>query len=220
MAISRVASTAIANRGSSTSYTISHAGGVCDAAFVFIDRVSAVDVSGVTYADTAMTELVVYTDLNGHIHSIWGLQDCLPGTKDFVITAPASEILRAGAVTYKGVHRTATFPHASNTGASALTTVDVSVTTTVDNCVLLGLGSHNGLDATSVGAGTGTTEVSAADYAGSSDGVYESNPLNTGTAGSKTLQATVGQNAQDLSLLVVAIAPNTAVSGVGSPMII
>lgn len=219
--ITRVATTAIASRGASTSYTISHAGGSCDSAFVFIDRVVAVDVTSMTYDGVAMTRLGVVTDANNHIHSIWGVQDCLSGTKDVIITAPSSEVLRAGVVTYKGVHRTATFPNVVNTGLNnGVPPLSVAVTTTVNNCTLLGLGGHNGSAATAVQAGTGTIEVTAGDYAGSSDGVYESNPTDTGASGSKSLEVSSGSNAQDLSLIVVAIAPNNTTGGISSPMII
>jgi hypothetical protein len=220
MAITHVSSTAIAFLGSATSYTISHAGGVCDSAYVFVWHISNT-ITGVTYGGVAMTKIAEVVDANSHYHQIWGLQHCYGGTQDAVISSSDAVQTRAGVITLKGTHKTATFPNVANTGLNnGVPPLSVSVTTTVDDCILLGIGGHNGISATAVLASTGTTEISAYDGGGSSDGVYKSNPLVVGVAGSYSLEVTSGTNFQDLSLAVVAISPNNRGEGISSPIII
>lgn len=225
MAITRVATTDLDNH-SGTTITISHPGGNCDAVFVWIDRWATVDATGVTYGGVAMTKLSSIVDLP--TRSIWGLNDCYPGTQDVVVTQPdGSKTCIVGVATYKGVSRTATFPNTTNEtrspgGGGAPDNLTVAVTTTVDNCILLGLGAHKGLIADEHAPSTNTTRFSLFnDGSGNGDsGMLESDPFNTGTAGSKSLRITLGSTGQELCLLVVAIAPSTTIPLTGSPMII
>lgn len=209
MAITRVATRNLTNLGGSTSYSFSHAGGVCDVAFVMTVR-AFVDVSGVTYGGQNMTLLSTVTNGNGVVHSLWGLQAAPAGTQTVVISAPSASNVQAGVITYSGVSASATFPNVANTNSSGSTSsVTTSLTTTINNCILVGFGGRQGSGASSVSEGTGTTNVSFLDNIGQSWMMVESNPLSTGTAGSKSLQVVSGDNA-DMVLAVIALAPSVS----------
>lgn len=227
MAITRVAQTGFSGVSGVGPSTISHAGGICDAAFVYSFDTSLIHtVSSVTYGGVSMTKLGTFGAGTTRIVSIWGLQDCLTGTQDVQITGSnASYTGQIVVATYKGVSRTATFPDATNggrtTSPAGVDNVQVSVTTTVDNCVLLGLGFHNGLAADEHSPGTNTSRFALYQPGTGLDaGALESDPFNTGTAGSKTMEITLGAINQELVLLVVAIAPSLTGNTTASPIII
>lgn len=212
MNVKRTGLTAITARGSDTLYTISHDGGTCNSAFVLVARLLAAP-TGIDYGGETMTKLGTMTNSDNWTIEIWGIQSPPVGTQDVEIACGTAENLIAGVVSYNLTDSTATFPNVTGndkkTFGDGADTVTVSVTTTVDNCFLLGLGMHVGLAADALSPGTGTTEVSFYNPGSGTDaGIYESDPFDTGTAGSKSLQITLGSTNQDMALLVVAIAPS------------
>lgn len=206
----------------------SHAGGLCDAAFVLTVDTSLVHtVDSITYGGVAMTKLVTYGSGITHIVSIWGLQNPPIGLQNVAITGNNSEY--AGQIevaTYKGVSKMATFPDAFNSDRTAfgdgVSNVTVPVTTSVDDCVLLGVGFHNGTDITENNPGTATSRFAfySPFRSGFDAGAFESNPLDTGTAGVKTMQMTCGAINQELVLVTIAIAPSLVGNNISNIMII
>jgi len=225
--IKRISSTAIARvDNDTTTITVSHSGGSCDCVMAYVGNEGDV-VTGVTYAGVAMTKItnIVYAGAGAvETDTIWGLKDAPSGTQNLVITKPllTNNRTTCGIVSYAGVSRTATFPDASNTnqvinpGPASLT---VSVTTTVENCALVGMAFFTGSASDEISPSTNTVEISSLKVVGRSHWTLESTSLNNGAAGSKSLAISCGSLNQNFMLSVVALAPNPFYS-VSSPMII
>lgn len=230
MAIKRTGHTAMARvDNDTTTITISHNAGSGNCLIVLAGNEGTTGViTGMTWGGVALTRLTDITYAGSGAtqgDEIWGLQDASPGTQNLVITKPLLINNRTVcAISSYGLTSTsATFPDDSavdqdvNPSASSLA---VSVTTTLDNCILVGKGFFVGSASDDITAGTDTTEVSGYRIVGKTDLALESSPLSVGTAGAHALQINCGSINQNLMLSVVAIAPNPLTAGVGSPMII
>ena len=205
--IERVTYTAVQGQTGNSVHTVSHAGGTNNCAIVMIDvRTTFITVSSVTYGGVAMTELKQVGAGVTDIRYIFGLMNPPQGTQDVVTTLSGVASMNIGTVTYSGVS-SLDFPNIEGSNRTTTGECTVSVTTTVDNCVLVGLGSYNGLAANEIAAGADTTMFSLYNPGtGRNTAMFESDPFDTGTAGSKSMQVTVG-GLQELVLVVVALAP-------------
>lgn len=208
----RTGTTNITSRGSNTTYTISHDSGTCNSTYVLTFRIAATPDS-IEYGGQALSVIKSFNTASGFL-DIWGIQNSPTGVNDIDVTCPNADFpLYLGAISYALSSKSATFPNVSGsdskTSGDNTDTVTVSVTTTLDNCILIGLGLHNGLAADALSPGTGTSQISQYNPGTGFDlGMYESDPLNTGTAGSKSLEITLGSINQLMALAVVAIAPS------------
>lgn len=210
MATTRVNQKNMANNGTSFSFD----GGVCDSAFVKISN-NAGGVGLVTYAGLSMTAIGTVNDTAGWTHQIWGLQNAPQGSVTVAISGSGTII--SSVESYSGVNTTATFPnveaHAEHHfGSGSLTDIQVDVTTTVDDCILIGLGGYQGSGITFMQPGSNTATISRNPPTGGTDLSFESSPLDVGVAGTYHLEGTTGggDNGICISLVVVALAPGPA----------
>lgn len=209
MKIKRIQSTPMTNRGAGATITIPNDGKNCTSVFLFSFIISAVDFTSVTYGGIVVTELMTFTNLAGHVVSIWGLNKCKNGVQNMVITNPSGADVIAGLATYTGVNNINTFPDTFNSGTNLLSSLAVSATTTKDNCVLLGIGTHEGLAADALSPGANTSFFGVYNVSGGLDSaMIESSPFNTGVAGSKSLEVTLGTGGQQMGLGLLALSPS------------
>lgn len=147
--------------------------------------VSSADVSGVTYAGTAMTLIASKQANSGRFIYLFYLVAPATGSNNVVITS-ASNFTWGGASSYSGASQTGV-PDASNTGdsgASATSWTD-SVTTTANNCWTVIAGRSN---AGGIGAGASTTQRASESAFGTAN-ICDSNAAVT-PAGSASLTIT------------------------------
>lgn len=210
--VKRTGSLAINARGANTSYTISHDAGTCGLTLIHTVRFVA-GLDAVAYGGDSAT-LISTVTRDSFVSEIWGVQNSKTGVNNITITAPNADwVTYVGATSYGIISKSATFPNVQGTGSKGsgdgVDTVTVAITTTVDDCFLVGLGMHSGLAADSLSPGAGTAQVSQYNPGTGFDlGVYESDPLNTGSAGSHSLEITLGATNQSMTLAVVALAPS------------
>lgn len=210
MATTRVNKLDFGNNGTSFSFN----GGVCDSAFVKVSNDSG-GVGLVTYGGMSMAVLGFVTDTAGWTHQIWGLQNAPQGPVTIAITGTGTII--SSVESYSGISTTAPFPNVSGTaehhfGSGSLTSIQVDVITTVNDCILIGLGGYQGSGITFMQAGSNTTTISVNPLGGGTDLSFESSPLDVGVAGTYHLAGTTGggSNSIVISLVVVALAPGPA----------
>lgn len=224
----RVNNFPIQNVGASP-VTITFDGGVCDSAFVKVTKESAsFGATSVTYGGIAMTKLASIVDFNGCPHEIWGLQNAPQGSVSIVITDGGGGLaIIASVESYSGVSTSATFPnvtgsaeHHINSGSNML--IQVDVTTTINDCILVGLGGYRGSGITFMSAGSDTILISRNPPTGGLDLSLESNPLDVGVAGTYHLIGTTGGGDVNIaiSMVVVALAPGPAATPSFIPQII
>lgn len=193
-----------------TDITFDMDGGNCNLAFVPVFHVTggSDNVTSITYGGDTMSRYKRSSVMGNLI--IYGFEGCKPGVQEVVITLSDTSPIRYGCTTYIGAHATATIPDVTGQGNISFPNsgvLDVSVTTTRDNCILFGWGTYSGSAASAISSGTNATEISIWDGSGSSAGMFESNPLDTGAAGSKTFGVDCASN-QTMDFIVVAITPN------------
>jgi len=206
MATTRVNKKDMANNGASYSFD----GGVCDCAIVKNIGNSA----GVTYGGFAMTKLTELTDFSGATYQIWGLQNAPQG----IVTISGMSSINS-AESYAGVNTTATFPNTSGTaehhlGSGSNTNINVDLTTTEDDCILVGLGTYVGSGITYMFPDGGTTLISVNPPSGGNQLSLESNPLQVGVAGVHSMHAATGGGDVNIviSMSVVALTPGAVPS--------
>lgn len=208
MAITRINKKDMANNGASYSFN----GGSCDCVIVKNIGGSA----GVTYGGVAMKKLTEVSDTSVQVYQIWGLQNAPSGT----VTVSGMDSFNS-IETYRGVSGTATFPNVSGVaehhfGSGSLAGIQIDLTTTEDDCVLVALGSYRGPGVTALSPGGDATLISVYPSGSSSgeDLSMESNPLVTGAAGLYSLSAITGGGSPGIiiSLSVAALTPGTSIS--------
>lgn len=189
-------------------------GMVCDSAFVKIAN-DAGGVGAILYGGFPMAALDFVNDTAGWTHQIWGLQNAPQGPVSITITGGGTVI--SSVESYSGVNITATFPnitgHAEHHfGSGDLENIQVDVVTTVDDCILIGLGGYQGSGITDMFAGSNTSTISVNPPTGGTDLSFQSSPLDVGLAGTHHLQGLTGggSNSIVISLVVVALAPGPA----------
>lgn len=205
------------------SYPRSFDGGVCDCAIIKNVGVA----TAFTYGGVSMVKLLPdLTDSSGATHQMWGLQNAPQG---IVTISMAGTSSLSSAETYSGVNTTATFPNIAGSaehhlGSGSLTSIQVDVTTTVDDCILVGLGGYRGSVLTDMFAGSNTSVISAypPSFSDGTDLSFESNPLDVGIAGTYHLEGLTGGGSTDIviSLMLVALAPGPAATSFIPQMII
>ncbi len=210
MATTRVNKLDMAANGTSFSFN----GGVCDTAIVKVSN-NAGGAGSVSYAGTIMTLLEFINDTAGWTHQIWGFQNAPQGSVAIVISATGTVI--SSVESYSGVSTSATFPNITgkaehHNGSGSLTDIQVDVTTTVNDCILVGLGGYQGPGLTFMVAGSNTSTISRNPSTGGTDLSFESSPLDVGVAGTYHLDGTTGGGSTGIiiSLIVVALAPGPA----------
>lgn len=211
MATTRVNKLNMGSNGTAPSFN----GGVCDCAIVKI-AAPTTGATAVTYGGFAMIKFAEILDNASFVHQVWGLQDAPQGTVTVNITGGGAPLI-SSIESYSGVNTTATFPNTSGTaehhlGSGSLTDIQVDVTTTEDDCILVGLGGYRGSGLTSMSPGTNTALISVNPPGGGDDLSVESNPLVTGPAGVYHLAGTTGGGSIGIviSLIVVALTPGPA----------
>ncbi len=164
-------------------------------------------ITGATCGGTAMVLVTkVSSAAGGSARWIYQflLTGVVAGANAIVVSASGSIFIAAHAVSYTGAAQIGQ-PNASNTGvAASASSLTVAVTSTVDNCWLIG-GIKNDFGAGSAGTGTTVRQASVTGGMTSCDGGASVTP-----AGSSSLQVTQGTTAW--SGIVSAIAP-ASVSG-------
>lgn len=200
--------------GGTPTFSLSFDGGVCDCAIVKIERPNHVGAHSVTYGGISMVNLGSLSAGGNYGMDIFGLQDAPQGSVTIVVTTDNDGGLSHLSVeSYIGVSKTATFPNASNTGehhtgSGSSLSLQVDVTTTVDDCILVGLGFYvDNSGITYMSAGAGTTNISHYPPTGGQDVSFESNPLVVGAAGTHSLIGTTGGGDPNfiMALIVVAL---------------
>ncbi len=206
----------ISDKGINPSFSFD--GGVCDCLIVKVAQDPDVSTNPGQGADTVTYNGVALTKFPNELrdnvqtmHQIWGLQNAPQGTGTLALTSVLSQSLIVGVESYSGVSTTATFPNISNgaqhfLGSGSLSDIRVEVTTTEDDCVLVGLGGYRGPAITSMTAGDTTTTISSLSGL---DLSFQSNPLATGVAGTYHLEGLTGGGSGSIviSLLVVGLTP-------------
>lgn len=216
MATTRVNKLDFASHSSSFTFD----GGVCDCV-IFKNLGNAASVS---CGGNPLIKFDEVIDTNGFYHQIWGLQNAPQGNQAYLITGTTTY---SSVESYSGVNTTATFPNVMgkaehHLGSGSLTDIQVDVTTTVDDCILVGLGGYNGSGLTNMQVGSATTLISVQPPAGGDNLSVESSPLVTGVAGTYHLAGTTGGGSVGIviSLIVVALAPGPAATTSFIPEII
>jgi len=127
--------------GTGTTLTVSH---TCTGSnrilFVAVDTEYGASVSSVTYAGSACTYITRRTSSGGNVRmELWYIVAPTVGANNIVITiSDETYHIGGGGVSYTGAKQLSQ-PDASNTGGNSGTqTFDLSVTTTADNCWLVG----------------------------------------------------------------------------------
>lgn len=205
MATTRVKKKDMAANGT-TPYSFD--GGVCDCAIVKNIGNSA----GITYGGQAMQKLTELPDFLGNVFQIWGLQDAPQG----VVTLSGQSNTHS-IETYSGISTTATFPNDFDTnehhlGSGSNEAVDATVTTTEDDCIIVGLGTYRGSGITYMYDVTGADIISVDPPSGGNNLSVESSPLQVGAAGPYTLVGLTGGGDVNIviSLSIVALTPGPA----------
>jgi hypothetical protein len=115
------------------------------------DRVTNVTYNGVGL--TLVEDLLMTGAAAGQYIQLWYLLNPASGTNNVTITGSASMSLYASAVSYTGVEQTGQPDASTKQAASPNTSLTTTVTTTDDNCWLMGY-AYRG---TTISAGAGTT---------------------------------------------------------------
>lgn len=188
--------------------------GVCDCIIYKCANESG-GATGVTCNGQAMQLLGFIEDNaapNRWLHQVWGLQNAPQGIVTIVPTIFSTTF--SSVESYSGIDTTATFPNDSNAdehhfGVGSLDDIQVDVTTTEDDCILVGLGGYQGSGITFMQPGSNTATISRNPPSGGTDLSFESSPLVTGAAGTYHLEGTTGggSNGICISLVVVALTP-------------
>lgn len=212
MAIARDNSTTH-DGGTASSFSFNHTSTgsnlLADIDVVVADAGNTVTVSSVTVDGNASTQ--VGTDAVGTTNARrttkWFRVPVTAGTNSVSVTlsAGASAWTRVIITTYTGSAQSGQPNVTAQTVANANTSVSQAVTTTVDNCALVGIGLA-GTNVITAGANT----VKVASLSTDDPVSFESSPLLETPAGSFSLAYT-SAGAYDLPLIVAAIAP--AVTG-------
>lgn len=204
MATTRVNKKNFGSNGGSYSFD----GGICDCVIAKNIGNSA----GVTYGGISMTKLIEVTDGNGEVHQIWGLQDAPQGVQTISGLSTKNSV-----ESYSGINKTATFPNTSGSAehhfnSGSQTDIQVDLTTTEDDCILVGLGTYRGGGITFMFTNGGTTLISVDPSGGGENLSLESNALQIGAAGNYSMHtATGGGNTVfAISLCVAALTPGPA----------
>lgn len=215
MAIARDSSTGLsASASGATSFTYAHTCAGDDRylfVYVFDATTSEASVTGVTYNGVSMTKLVSARrgDSDRYIH-IFGLVAPATGANNVVVSRTGTtSVMRSGAVSYTGVDQTNpvndTETYTSPTPADDLQ-LSISPTTTVDNCIITAMSCFTSGGAGLQSAVSGCVQISNSDI----NNNWESDPLNVGSAGSKTLTVkctTAGTTTTYGGICAVALAP-------------
>lgn len=217
MAITRVTNQSMA--AYSTFYFFN--GGTCDCAIIKVSQTSGGAAASILYGGAAMVNLASITDAANSTFQIWGILNP-PQSSVAVSITPATGgggTIVSSQESYIGADTTATFPNVAGAathsfGSGSLTNIQVDVNTTVNDCILVGIGGYRGPNLTEMQAGSNTAIVSAfpASFTGGTDISFESTPLDVGVAGTYHLEGTTGGGSSGIviSLLVAAIAPFVA----------
>lgn len=197
-------------------------GGACDCAIVKISQVSSqgIGASAITYGSQSMTLLGHIQDasIRGNTFQLWGLQNAPSGSITISITITG--VFVGGVETYQGVDILATFPNQADqkTSGGSTTDIQIDLTTTEDNCILVGIGGYDGPGITQMFAGSDTTVISSGFIASGNAVSLESNPLVVGVSGTYHLIGATGGGfvSANLSLVVAALVASPASSAAGN----
>lgn len=170
-------------------------------------------VSSVKCNGLFLSAISTLNDSAGWTHQIWALQDSPMGNVTLEIAGAGTIIWSAESL--NGISTIATFPnaenHAEHNFANGLsqTDIQVDVTTTEDDCILIGLGGYRAGGITFMQPGSNTATISRNPPTGGEDLSFESSPIILGPAGTYHLDGTTGGGnvSFSISLLVCALAP-------------
>ncbi len=161
--------------------------------------------TGVTYNGVAMTQLETATASNSKKPYMFGLANPATGANNIVISASGSTLIYATSVSYSGCSGTQPDAHSNGT-VTNLASISGTVSVVAQNCwtaMYVCSGTDDALGSGS--AGSGTTLRIQGDSNGS---FYDSN--GTVSTGSQSLNVTMtGGNTDDMSQVVISLAPFT-----------
>lgn len=146
-------SSAAAGSTSTTSLSYSHTTSGSDRVLVvFAKTYSSSDlVTGITYAGVSMTKLLTGQDAGGLWSHAYILANPATGANNVVVSLSSANYIGSTSHSYTGC-KTVSIPDASGSLNSSVTDVTTTLTTTVDNCWLVG--SYNGGRPYTPGVGT------------------------------------------------------------------
>lgn len=198
MAIARDSEVDMANGASP--FTFNHTCATGAVLYVFVRSVGDL-VTAVTYNSVAMTQLIKVSGVSTVY--IYGLLAPASGTNTVSVSTSVGSPY-AGSASYTGVDANAfsgiTTSH-YNPGGTGDT---LTMVTTVDNSALLGF-AYNDTNTVSAGAGTAMNGSGVTGM-----GAFDSSPISTGTAGSKSLVWTIAPSTGDCTSVAIAMAPATS----------
>ncbi len=162
------------------------------------------NITGVTYAGTAMTQVgKKLTGSGGRWMYLYVLHNPSTGTNNVVVSASGTTYISSQAATYTGVTQSSTV-HVSNTNSGTTSSLTTSVTTTLDNCWLIMAGAGYGDE---LKAGTGTTERQGN---GSGLSIFDSDGAKSPAGSYSLVAASNGGVSAQIAVVLAAIAPSAA----------
>lgn len=161
--------------------------------------------TGITYNGVAMTRLVDFLDASSQNTSIWGLLNPATGANTIEVSGSMA-YFSWFSCSYTGVKQTGLPDNTSEGAVSGSTSHTQNITTVANNCALFMLSYGN---AGGIAAGTGSTLI-AKNTTFNDANIAESNPLDTGTAGAKSMTMTWSSNTSNGGAVMVSLAPAVA----------
>lgn len=198
----------LANPATGITVAITPSAGANMAVFASVGAPTTDKLTSIRYDGTDMTEVQSFTNVDGRGIYLYYIPIATgPGTAKNVVVVGASDAWQMALASYTGVAQTSTLD-TSNTGVtigSSVSSIDISITTTTDDCWAIAAG-RAGLGFTN---GTNTTMRRTANGVGLVD-----TDASLGTAGAETINVAVtAPTAAGLGAIVAAIKP----AGGGGP---
>lgn len=192
-----------------TSLTYSHTVGVGADRILFVGinffaADAADDITGVTYAGVAMTQITKQSIIgtNQQWSYLYYLVNPTSGANNVVINKTSTDDIRSNSASYAGASQLAQ-PDASITDVeTAATTISQSLTTIADNCWVVSFAMNS---ATTIVAGTGTTARANQTFCAIGDNNAAKTP-----PGSVSMQWTNGGSSTGWTMIMASILPKEA----------
>lgn len=213
------ATSVCASTGSGTTTTWAHtnSGNMLLAGFI-VNLASGDDVTGVTYAGSAMT-LVDKKRINGVSYWVYLYKHANPaqGANDIVVSTTGSRITRGGAISFKGASQTLGTSATATGGDSTADPMTLDVSSAAGEIVV----ATGGIGVSVVWApGSGETELWDTEQTDATNSAIASWGGREAGAGTVTIAPTIGGGAQAWALVGVSVKPAGSVTDDGGPLVL